>query len=243
MLQAFEMRFKGLFDSDRISHADKSRHAKAARNMIAQANRWRNAGYELINERRGIGKPCGFNDDPGERAAQGFGGSMMKFVQGRSNVASDGAADAAGGRDHQLAFADLNEVVIQGDFAELVHNHGRVAHGWMRRSFRNVDFPAPRKQDRIVTGMVGAAAMPFLSLAHRTRSVPSVQSWWLDEKSESHGVGLKTRDHIGFRHFIDVTAITANGEDSWTMSVLVTAARDISIDRFQSMNHARFHQS
>jgi len=126
------MRFERLLDRRGIDCADESRHVKSARNdMIPQAHRRRKAWDELIDEGRWVGKPCGFNDDPGEGSAQGLGGGIMKFVQGRTNIASGRTADAAGGRDHQFAIADLNEVVIQGDFAELIHDDGRVAHSGM----------------------------------------------------------------------------------------------------------------
>jgi hypothetical protein len=134
LLHAFEVPLHRLFDHGHVDCADDAGQSKAScHDMVPIPDRRKAARCDLIDDRSGIGKPGRLDDHALERRDSLALHSVVKFEQGRPDVAGSCAAEAACRCHHQLALVHANKVMIDGYIAKLVDDDGGVRKGLARQ--------------------------------------------------------------------------------------------------------------
>ena len=114
----------------RIEGGDDAGQPVAPRHdMIAQAQRRRAAGNQAVDDGGGVRKAGRFDDDALNRGDRARSHGLIQIVKRGPDIAGCRAAKATG-RGAQIGLAAcLDEVMIDRDRAEFVHDHGGSSHG------------------------------------------------------------------------------------------------------------------
>ena len=83
---------------------------------------------ERVDDRRRIGEPGRLHHDPAKGRDLAALAPAQEIAQLVGQVAAQRAADAAGAEKHRTLVDAAQDVVIDGDLAELVDDDGRLAH-------------------------------------------------------------------------------------------------------------------
>ena len=97
--------------------------------VIAQAKRRRAAGDQAVDDRRGIGKAGGFDDDPRYLRHHPLQKGLMQLVKRGADIAGGRTADAARRRSEISFRTRSHQTVINGHRAEFIDDDRGIAHG------------------------------------------------------------------------------------------------------------------
>ena len=94
-------------------------------------------GEQRVDDRRRVGEPGRLDDDASERGDLAALAPAEQVAQLVGEVAAQRAADAAALQQHRALVDPPQQVMVDADLADLVHDHRRLAHRGMAEQARD----------------------------------------------------------------------------------------------------------
>lgn len=100
--------------------------------------------HKGLQHRRRVGEACDLHDDTGNLLT--IRHAARQAFQGLDEVAAHSAAQAAGIQQNRFIIQSFDQQMIQADLAELVDQHGGIAHlGQSQQAVQQRGFASPEK--------------------------------------------------------------------------------------------------